>query len=265
MKLNRAIPFIAATALGFTAMSTQAAVVTGTFSVSNASLTALYSGTLDAPCTTDGGQFFTCTDVAEVMTLATSIAITDTNTNSGGTLVLQYEDTTGEILSVDSLNLSVNDMSIDIVSALGNATVTIVGGNGVPGANDVPTLLGGTAGSNGSADADSNAAANIFQHDAPGTENDATDFSTFTDVVDTCTAGSPVCGLIPLLAIDGLRYELTGLVSASGDFSLALRSETSNNSNYFVDITAAAIPVPAAVWLFGSALGLLAWVRRRVA
>jgi len=28
-------------------------------------------------------------------------------------------------------------------------------------------------------------------------------------------------------------------------------------------VTASAVPVPAAVWLFGSALGLLAWIRRR--
>jgi len=69
--------------------------------------------------------------------------------------------------------------------------------------------------------------------------------------------------LIPLLAIDGLRYELTGLVSASGDFSLALRSETSGPTSYFVDITAAAIPVPAAIWLFGPALGLIGWMRRK--
>jgi hypothetical protein len=31
------------------------------------------------------------------------------------------------------------------------------------------------------------------------------------------------------------------------------------------EVAAAAIPVPAAAWLFGSALGLLGWMRRRAA
>jgi len=159
---------ILALVLGTWTIASQAAVVTGTFNVSNASLTALYSAALDTPCTV-GAQFFICADVAEVLSLATTFVITDTNTNSGGTLVLQYEDTTGEIVSVDSLNVTLNDMSIDVVSILGNTTIIIAGGNGAPGPNDVPTLLAGTAGPNGSADADSNAATNIFQHDAPGT------------------------------------------------------------------------------------------------
>ncbi|NND54990.1 MAG: hypothetical protein HKN56_08485 [Gammaproteobacteria bacterium] len=40
------------------------------------------------------------------------------------------------------------------------------------------------------------------------------------------------------------------------------------NADYFIDnvsITADIVPIPAAVWLFGSALGLMGWTRRRKA
>lgn len=41
---------------------------------------------------------------------------------------------------------------------------------------------------------------------------------------------------------------------------------TANGANYMTfQYGAAVVPVPAAVWLFGSALGLLGWIRRRVA
>ena len=39
----------------------------------------------------------------------------------------------------------------------------------------------------------------------------------------------------------------------------------SGGAGFFDDATFQIVPVPAAVWLFGSALGLLGWVRRRAA
>ena len=39
----------------------------------------------------------------------------------------------------------------------------------------------------------------------------------------------------------------------------------SSTGNTVYVVEGSVIPVPAAAWLFGSALGLLAWVRRRVA
>jgi hypothetical protein len=45
-----------------------------------------------------------------------------------------------------------------------------------------------------------------------------------------------------------------GMNSAGGTFDLLLTSDGGFS----------AVPIPAAVWLFGSALGLLGWIRRRV-
>jgi hypothetical protein len=52
-------------------------------------------------------------------------------------------------------------------------------------------------------------------------------------------------------------------------FNAACGADANCVSDYFIDNVSimadvAVIPVPAAVWLFGSALGLLGWIRRRV-
>jgi hypothetical protein len=247
-----------AAALLLTGMSAQSAIVSGTFAVSDAQLPVLYSGTLDPACTPTGGGFFFCT-AATITPTAVAIAPL---AGGGGTIDLKYDDGTGEVTEITSMNMFVSDMGITISGALTGA-ITVVAGNNVPVPNDFPTVIAGTAGSNGSADADQNPG-NItsFQHDAPGTESDATDFAAFTDIVDTCVGTA--CALIPVLAIDGLRYEIIGSV-AGGVYNGTLRSETANNSNYIVNFQSAIVPVPAAVWLFGSALGLLGWVRRRAA
>lgn len=250
-----------------TAMSANGAIVSGTFNVTDAQLPVLYSGTLDSPCTPNGGTpgtpgagFFFCSSssIAPV-----AIAITPSS-GGGGTIQLNYDDATGEVTEITSFDIFTSDMVIEIASFV-SGTVTVVGGNGVPGANDLPVVNAGLAGVNGTADADQNPGdINSFQHDAPGIETDATGFATFSDIVDTCVGDA--CALIPVLNINALRYEIVGIVSG-GQFNGALRAETSNNSNYLVDFTStiAPIPVPAAAWLFGSALGLLGWMRRRAA
>ncbi|MAF82650.1 MAG: hypothetical protein CL797_00925 [Chromatiales bacterium] len=196
------------------------------------------------------------------------VTITNTNNNGGGSLTLTYDDVTGQIESVDSFNVLLGDMQLDLTHiALGDAVVQVVSGNSVPNPWDFPQMKAGLAGANASADADQNgASASVFQHDAPGAEFDAPSFSAFTTIVDSCTpvGTATICALIPALAIDGVRYELTGTVNAAGVTSLDFRVETANNSNYFGNMTLSAVPVPAAVWLFGSALGLLGWMRRRV-
>jgi hypothetical protein len=47
------------------------------------------------------------------------------------------------------------------------------------------------------------------------------------------------------------------------DFFHELDSTSSNVPVEFARFSAAVVPIPAAAWLFGSALGLLAWIRKR--
>jgi len=100
-----------------------------------------------------------------------------------------------------------------------------------------------------------------FVVEAPGTDL-AADFSTFTDILTSCTG--PLCALVSLLGLDMERYILTldyndSFTAFTGSFV----GETNNNSLLYATLNSAPIPVPAAVWLFGSALGLLGWMRRR--
>jgi hypothetical protein len=264
---------VATTALALSSISAQAAIVNGSFTIDSATIVDLYSATLDGPCTPAPGTFFNCTTPAY-----RSVVITDNNVgvNPGsGTLDVQFDDSTGQITQVNSLNINLRDMTLVITPnpalfgpALGTTTVTIVNGNGVPvngPEDDIANVVGGTLGPSGSADADEGGIpASVFQHDdAPNT--DAPDFSTFLEVVDTCVinSGGGVCGLLGLLSLDGVRYQLDGLINAAGGDALQLTAQTSNNSIYQLNFTTAVVPVPAAVWLMGSALAGLAALRRR--
>jgi hypothetical protein len=62
----------------------------------------------------------------------------------------------------------------------------------------------------------------------------------------------------------GLDTSVPGAIVPGGIVRIVMTSAT-GETMYVLEGTTAIVPVPAAVWLFGSALGLLAWVRRRVA
>jgi hypothetical protein len=64
---------------------------------------------------------------------------------------------------------------------------------------------------------------------------------------------------------------LASFVSYAFRFSTGLLLPSSQSPSYYTwavhdgDISAAVVPVPPALWLFGSALGLLGWMRRKTA
>ena len=264
MKISRTILALSATSL-FAASVAQGAIVSGTFNVTSAQLTRLYSGSFDPACTPNGGtpgtagsSFFFCNNLP-----GTFVAITPA-AGGGGTINLKYDDTTGEVTEMTSFNVFASDMSISLSAPFAGTLIGVVQGNGIgwpagaPGAvaDDFVRIQAGTAGSFGSADADVNTASiTSFQHQAPGTENDATQFAAFTSIVDSCSGSG--CALIPALAISARRYEIIGVVSG-GAFNGAFRSETSNNSNYLMDFTSTVVPAPAAGWLLLTAVGGLA-------
>lgn len=185
-----------------------------------------------------------------------------------GSLDVDYDDATGRITQINSLRVNLPDQVLTINGSnlgVGTSIVTITQGNNNPGANDDIFLQSGAAASSA---ADSNDAtgqgAGVFENDgAPAAVHP--DFATFTDVVDDCTGDMTICGLLGILSLDGVRYRILGTVSGLGGDAFELTAQSGNNSIYKVEFSTAAVPVPAAVWLFGSALGLLGWMRRRAA
>jgi hypothetical protein len=263
-----------AVVLSVMSMSAFGAVVNGVFSFNSANILNLYSATLDGACTPSAaGEFFNCNPDSPAG-LAVSVVNVGANPG-GGTLDVQYENTTGEITQVNSILVFLRDLDITITGFL-TGFIEVRNGNGIgwpagaPGtvADDVGKIQGGTLGGNATVDPDEDFMFNtgpsvtLFQHaDAPNI--DAPDFSSFSDIVDTCTGTA--CALIPVLGLDGVKFELAGTVNALGGDALTLTTETANNSSYVISLTTAVVPVPAAAWMFGSALGLLGWMRRRAA
>ena len=161
--------------------------------------------------------------------------------------------------------------ALDLVLSAGNTRLAINGGDvflpsfaiDISGSTDVSiegasiinlVASPGTVPINGSGIA-------VFEIDiAPAT---AADFATFTEIVTGCTG--PLCALIPLLTLDMNRYRLTvdfdpTFTSFTADFI----GQTPNKSMVFATLdSAAVVPVPGAVYLFVSALGVLGWIRRK--
>ena len=96
----------------------------------------------------------------------------------------------------------------------------------------------------------------------------AIDFSAFSAVTTSCVGAPSVCGAITtdVLFLDAIKYRLLlDFDPTFTQFNGQLVGQTSNNSMIFANLSnvAGVVPVPAAVWLMGSALGLLGWIRRR--
>jgi hypothetical protein len=63
---------------------------------------------------------------------------------------------------------------------------------------------------------------------------------------------------------DGTNLTITSQVILGGAAALAFPSALSDGYTMTFSVPAAAVPVPAAAWLFASALGALGWCRRKV-
>jgi len=263
MTISKTILTLSAASL-LAASVAQGAIVSGTFNVSSAQLTRLYSGSFDPACTPNGGtpgtagsSFFFCSNLPGTFVTIAPAA------GGGGTITMDYDNVTGEVTQMTSFDVFASDMAITLGVPFGGTTIGVVQGNGIgwpagaPGAvaDDFVRIRAGTAGVNGSVDADVNVGSAVsFQHQAPGIQADATSFALFTQIVDSCTG--PGCALIPALAISARRYELLGTVS--GDtFNGAFRAETSNNSNYLMNFQSTVVPAPPAVWLLLTGIGAL--------
>ncbi len=249
--LNHRLTLAAATLL-LGAASASAAVVTRTFLIDSAVIVDLYSATFDGGLLNCGGSpTQECTFFGGDLPVPRNIVVTNIGTG-GGSLNVNYEDTTGEILQVNSMKIRLPDITIVIA---GSTTTTTVQGNALPAPNDIPFIESGTgtaardldgpgtgiALGNGTADADEAPAigqAAIFQHDdAP--RIDTPDFAVFSDIVDNCVG--PFCSLITggTLTLDAVRYRLEGTISGAGGDALVLKSGTGNNSIYRVNFTTA--------------------------
>ncbi len=98
--------------------------------------------------------------------------------------------------------------------------------------------------------------------DDPGVRYWATkagsNFLLFWEVDDAAIASGGACDVADVYALDCLD---AALVVDAASWSTPDNKELSHITFY----DTAVIPVPAAVWLFGSALGMLGWTRRRKA
>lgn len=95
---------------------------------------------------------------------------------------------------------------------------------------------------------------------APAT---AVDFSTLAGGAVTSCAG-PACAALGSLSLDMVRYRLFVQWDPTfTQFTSTFIGQTGNNAMVYANLNT--VPVPAAVWLMGSALGLLGLARRKVA
>jgi hypothetical protein len=165
---------------------------------------------------------------------------------------------------------------LDLTLSGGNTSMSIAGGTiifpvlSLVIAGAPPTVITATGagmvftglGSPSSTSVDGGGVAELLSSAAPSL---AVDFSTLSTAVTSCSG--PLCALVGILSLDIVRYRL--LIDWDPTFTAFTANfigQTANNSLLYATLNStAAIPVPAAVWLAGSALGLMGFMRRRAA
>ena len=70
-------------------------------------------------------------------------------------------------------------------------------------------------------------------------------------------------GFLPALGNYTLFLSMLGETSATTPPFGEISQVSSGSYNFELEITPIAVPIPAAAWLFGSALGLIGWMRRK--
>jgi len=112
---------------------------------------------------------------------------------------------------------------------------------------------------------DSNGVA-VFEVDPPSV-GVAADFSTFSQVVGLGDCTGPLCAIVPALSLDMLKFRLiVDFDPTFSSFTADFIGQTSGFSMVFATLDSTVVPIPAAVWLFGSGLlGLIGLSRRRKA
>lgn len=103
------------------------------------------------------------------------------------------------------------------------------------------------------------------------TASNNNDFSEFASASDAVDASGDSGGLQTWLMQAGLNPALV-FDSAANDVALSIQNTLTATTDAFgetawiqkkITVVASTVPVPAAVWLLGSALGVLGWARRK--
>ena len=161
---------------------------------------------------------------------------------------------TGLTLSFTGTTISgVNDGIIYSVNQSGALVAST--GSRVFGTSDItyPNLFGGTTTSIFRVDFD----AAMFTVSLDALSDDASDFARFSAytagnvLIDMYTTGIITSGHAETMTVSG------------GNIAYVLAEGISPDAVGFDNLRADTIPIPAAVWLFGSGLGLLGWFRRK--
>jgi len=167
---------------------------------------------------------------------------------------------------------SVTFGTINLVTAAGGGLNANAGGGAggnagiairTPGAAIAGALTPAGGGSTGDTVAVNGLGQAVFQ--IQGGVPPAIDFSKFSTVVTSCVGGA--CGLVTfdVLSLDIVRYVLfLDYDPTFTSFTGNLIGQTANSSLVYATLNSAPpIPVPAAVWLMASGLGLLGALRRK--